>query len=338
MRAVLVGAGGMGQAWARNLRDSGRVQVSGWVDVRPGAASEAAVANEIHPEWTGTDLAQAIRDLQPDFVVDVTSPNAHYDVTLTALRSGIPVLGEKPMAESMAQARAMVKAADEAGKLYMVSQSRRYNALLRSFRDLIREQLGGVGALWADFAIGAHFGGFRDEMDHVLLLDMAIHTFDEARYLSGADPVSVYAEEYSPAWSWYRGAAAANCLFEMSDGLRFTYRGSWCFDGLPTSWNGDWRAAGPNGSAVWVQDTLPRAEHVVGQDGFMRPVEAVEGGLPDQLGGIGGSLAQFLDALEHGSTPEGECHDNIQSLAMVFAAIESSKRGERVWIAELLEG
>jgi predicted dehydrogenase len=59
--------------------------------------------------------------------VDVTVPEAHRDVTLQALAAGVPVLGEKPMASSMDEARAMVAASERAGKLYMVSQSRRYD-------------------------------------------------------------------------------------------------------------------------------------------------------------------------------------------------------------------
>ena len=50
----------------------------------------------------------------------------------------------------------------------------------------------------------------------------------------------------------------------------------------------------------------------------------------DVPGGIAGSLRDFLHALRTGATPMGECHDNIKSLAMVFAAIESSASGRRV--------
>jgi len=37
-----------------------------------------------------------------------------------------------------------------------------------------------------------------------------------------------------------------------------------------------------------------------------------------------------------GITPNGECHDNIKSLAMVFAVVESSKAGRRVKLSEIL--
>jgi predicted dehydrogenase len=304
--------------------------------VRPGAAEDAAGRNNLRFGYYGTDVVAALTAVVPDFVVDVTPPEVHHSVTLAALSYGVPVLGEKPMATTMAEAREMVAASDDSGQLYMVSQSRRYNAKLVAFRDLIG-RLGNLGILHADFMIGAHFGGFRDQMAHVLLLDMAIHTFDEARFLSGADPVSVYAEEYNPSWSWYEGAASANALFEMSNGLRFAYRGSWCAEGLSTSWDADWRAVGERGSATWTADGLPGAELVAGDTGFQRPTERVEGQIESIAEGIGGSLEEFLGALDSGATPQGECHDNIKSLAMVFAAVESAKRGERVTIAEVME-
>ena len=170
-------------------------------------------------------------------------------------------------------------------------------------------------------------------MAHVLLLDMAIHTFDAARYLSGADPVSVYCEEFNPGWSWYKGASSATALFEMTNGLRYTYRGSWCAEGLPTSWEADWRAVGARGTALWDGHERVEAALVAGSEGFTRQTRPVAGTVEAGVaGGIAGSLQDFLQALKTGVTPMGECHDNIKSLAMVFAAIESAKTGERVQI------
>ncbi|MDQ2798288.1 MAG: Gfo/Idh/MocA family oxidoreductase [Armatimonadota bacterium] len=333
-KALLVGAGGMGRAWGNNLKDHPDVEVAGWVDIRPGAAAEAADSLQISGLHTGDDLGKALAETKPDFVVDVTIPEAHRDVTLQALAAGVPVLGEKPMADSMESARAMVAASEKAGKLYMVSQSRRYDARIQAYRKLIVEQVGALGILNSDFYLGAHFGGFRDEMASVLLLDMAIHTLDAARYVSGADPVSVYCEEFNPAWSWYKGDASATALFEMTGGLRYTYRGSWCSEGKNTSWEADWRAVGPNGTALWDGTGAPSADVVTQSGGFISETEPrlieVPAGVP---GGIAGSLRDFLNALETGATPMGECHDNIKSLAMVFAAIESSAVGKRIAVA-----
>jgi predicted dehydrogenase len=330
--AVLVGAGGMGRAWGQNLKEHGDVRVAGWVDLRPGAAAEAADGLGL-PDvtYTGDDLGRALAEIKPDFVVDVTIPEAHHDVTLQALAAGVPVLGEKPMADSMERARAMVRASEQAGKLYMVSQSRRYDGRIAAYRRLIEREIGVPGILNSDFYIGAHFGGFRDEMASPLVLDMAIHTLDAARYLSGADPVSVYCEEFNPDWSWYKGNACATAIYEMTGGLRYTYRGSWCAEGRPTSWEADWRAVGPHGTATWDGTGAPVAEVVTEAGGFHSQTRSETAGVdPGIYGGIAGSLRDFLHALETGATPMGECHDNVKSLAMVFAAIESAAAGQRI--------
>lgn len=329
-KALIVGAGGMGKSWGRNLKSHEDCKTVGWVDIRPEAAAAAAEEMEFSGIYTGDDLSKALAETKPDFVVDVTIPEAHRDVTLQALAAGVPVLGEKPMAHSMEAAREMVAASEKAGKLYMVSQSRRYDPRIAAYRRLIETEIGAPGILNSDFYLGPHFGGFRDAMDHVLLLDMAIHTLDAARYLSGADPVAVYCEEFNPSWSWYKGDACATALFEMSGGLRYTYRGSWCAEGRMTSWEADWRAVGPHGTAAWNGYDEIKAERVTETKEFFSKTAAQEAKVEPAPSGIAGSLRDFLNALQTGATPMGECHDNIKSLAMVFAAIESAALKQRV--------
>ncbi len=331
--ALLVGAGGMGRAWARNLAACDDVTIAGWVDLRPAAVTEAVAELGLSGVCTGADLEEAVTIVRPDFVVDVTVPEAHHGVTLAALRHGLPVLGEKPMADSMERAREMVAAAEQAGSLYMVSQSRRYNAGLQALRRLVVDHVGPLGILNSDFYLAPHFGGFRDVMASPLLLDMAIHTMDAARYLSGADPLSVYCEEFNPPWSWYGGNACATAIFEMTGGLRYTYRGSWCSEGRRTSWEGEWRAAGPHGTATWDGNDDIQAEVVEPAEGSQSITRSIKGTVDEAfVGGIAGSLRDFLHALDTGETPMGECHDNIKSLAMVFAAIESASTGRKVQV------
>ena len=331
LNALLIGAGGMGRTWAKNLVANPDVCLAGWVDIRPEAAAQAARDLQISAGYYGDSLATALAAVKPDFVVDVTIPEAHHDVTLTCLNAGIPVIGEKPMAVSMDQARAMVAAAERTGVRYMVSQSRRYDARLWAYRNLI-QQVGEVGILDADFYIGAHFGGFRDEMANVLLLDMAIHTFDAARYLLGdSTPVSVYCEEFNPRWSWYKGAAGATAIFEMANGARFTYRGCWAAEGLHTSWESEWRAVGSQGSAKWDGHDAISADVVVEQGGFHSKCHHFTATAASDIAhGIAGSLKDFVHSYRTGATPMGDCRDNIKSLAMVFGAIESAKTGRRV--------
>jgi hypothetical protein len=46
--------------------------------------------------------------------------------------------------------------------------------------------------------------------------------------------------------------------------------------------------------------------------------------------GMHAGLREMLAFLRTGAKPQTECHDNIQSLAMVLAAIDSSKKRRRV--------
>ena len=331
LRALLVGAGGMGKTWAKNITANTDVTLAGWIDIRPGAAAAGADELGIQAEFYGADLATALRVVKPDFVVDVTIPEAHHDVTIACLVAGIPVIGEKPMAVSMDQARRMVAASERTGVRYMVSQSRRYDARLWAYRGLM-QHIGEVGILDADFYIGAHFGGFRDAMANVLLLDMAIHTFDAARYLLGdSTPVSVYCEEYNPRWSWYAGAAGATALFEMANGARFTYRGCWAAEGLHTSWESEWRAVGPTGTATWNGHERIEAAVVAEAGGFHSKTHLLNAtAAADIPMGIAGSLKDYVHSHRTGATPMGDCRDNIKSLAMVFGAIESAASGRRI--------
>ena len=331
-RAVVVGAGGISRAWFPPLIDE-TVDVTAVVDLNVKAAEERIATYGLDAE-ASDDLKTTLKRCQPDFVVDLTVPKAHCKVTCEALAAGCHVIGEKPMANSMAEARKMVRAAEKADRLYMVSQSRRWNPMHETARrQLTKQRFGTLSSATCDFFLGAHFGGFRAEMDSPLILDMSIHHFDLMRFITGTDPVAVYAHEWNPPGSWYEGDVAASCIFEMTDGVTFSYRGSWCAEGRQTSWNGDWRFQGERGSMVYAQDELPVVEVVAARTGFHRgckPLKVRPASVKHLR--MHGALREMLAYLRRGTVPQTECHDNIKSLAMVFAAIESSRKGRRVEI------
>jgi predicted dehydrogenase len=332
-RAVVVGAGGISNPWFEALKKE-KVSVLAVVDLRMETARAQIEKFELKAE-ASTDLAATLDRFHPDFVVDLTIPEAHCEVTCAALRGGCHVVGEKPMASSMEEARRMVRASEETGKLYMVSQTRRWDPKHEMVRRaLAAGSVGDITTINCDFYLGAHFGGFRDEMPSPLILDMAIHHFDLARFVAGVDPVAVYAMEFNPKGSWYKGDVAASCIFEMANGVLFTYRGSWCAEGFNTSWNGNWRIIGDRGTLLYENDEDPRTQVVAGDTGFSRPLKDVPiSPVSMEATYWQGALREMLVYLREGTTPQTECHDNIKSLAMVFGAIESSRRGERVTVA-----
>ena len=328
IRIIQVGAGLMGRTWLQVIGESDQTELVGLVDLNTDAARQAADASGFPGVPVATSLEALFDQVDAQAVVNVTVPLAHAVVSNMALLHGLPVLCEKPLAETVSQGLSMIAAAELSGQLLMVSQSRRYWRNLSAFRQQIA-QLGPIGTVDCAFFKAPHFGGFREEMPFPLLIDMAIHQFDLARDLTGSEPVAVYCNSYNPSWSWYAGDAAAQVLFEFASGSRFSFSGSWCSPGLETSWNGEWRVSGEGGSAVWDGDHEPTAA-----DGNGQPIAPTIGDEPEQ---IAGSLAEFLGVLESGAIPSGEAHSNVLSLAMVEAAIKSAGDGRRVLIADILD-
>src|SRR3569832_789020 len=340
-RAVLAGCGSMAKGWLKAHNEApelkGRVQDVGLVDSNLQAAEALRQELGLTTAATGSDLENMLSVTKPDLLFDVVVPSARRDVVLAGLRHGCHVLTEKPMASSLAEARDLVAAAKSAGRVHAVVQNRRYIDGVRRIRETIQSGvLGELTALHADFFIGAHFGGFRDEMQNVLLLDMAIHTLDAARFMANAEPLAVYALETNPRGSWYAHGAAANAIFEFSDDVLFTYRGSWAAEGATTSWESQWRIVGTTGTLLWDGAERFAARAVAGDSGFLRPLRDVAVPPPPhpaQTHGHASVIAAFLDAIETGRSPETVGRDNIKSLAMVFAAIESARTRQRVLIA-----
>ena len=113
LKAVLAGCGGMSRAWLNVAKDLDRLEMVGLVDLSTEAAQKRAEEYGLAEAVTGTDLHAVLDQTGPDIVFDCTVPEAHVQVTLEALRHGCHVMGEKPLADSMENARKMVAAAQE---------------------------------------------------------------------------------------------------------------------------------------------------------------------------------------------------------------------------------
>ncbi|MNO22769.1 1,5-anhydro-D-fructose reductase [compost metagenome] len=333
-RVAVAGCGGMANEWINYALRRPDVSIVALVDIRLEAATAMAVKHGlVCPVFA--DIGQAIEETGANLVFDVTIPASHYTVASTALAHQCDVFSEKPLAETMEQCNAIAALSERTGRSHAVMQNRRYDPRIRSLRQLIEAgEIGRVGYIGASFFLAPHFGGFRDAMESPLLLDMAIHTFDQARFISGADPVTVYCQEFNPPGSWYAGNASAVCIFEMSDGSVFCYQGSWCAEGAPTSWEASWRIQGDKGAAVWDGTGMPYAEKVADAEPagkFIRDYERVEGKAADLKETFHhGCLEEMFQALAERRPAETDCRDNRYSMAMVFGALESARTGRKI--------
>lgn len=337
-RIILAGCGAMANIWLDYVATRKDAEIVALVDIHKQNAISMAENRNLNAAIF-TDLSAALEQVEADIVFDVTPPSSHKQVVITSLRAGCHVFGEKPMAESLRDAQEILAVVQETGKQYAVMQNRRFIKPIRSLKHfLAADHIGKIGSIHANFFLGPHFGGFRDEMDHPLILDMAIHTFDQARFMIQAEPVSVYCHEYNPPGSWYQGNASAVCIFEMSNGTVFTYNGSWCAEGLQTSWESSWRITGSKGSVTWngFDDLSCEVVDESKPTEFFNSYKQVA--IPNVWEGQEGHfgcLDEMFASIAEDRRAETDCRDNIYSMAMVFAAIESAKTGQKVIIESL---
>ena len=338
-RTLLVGCGGMSSAWLDPIQSyyADRVEIVGLVDLNPESAAKAAAKHGLCNVWTGSSLEEALAQLKPEVLFNITIPEAHHSTCKAAMLAGCDVLVEKPLSPTLAEARDLVATSTATGKLLAVIQNRRYLPTGEAVRKALAEGvIGRIHSIYADFFLAPRFGGFRDAMQHPLLLDMAIHTFDQGRYLTGLDAVRATCHEFNPPGSWYAHGASAIATFEMTSGAVFNYRGSWCAQGLPTSWESAWRIIGDKGTLLWDGGDGITVERVNGTHtggDFTQPVERLTFEplpLSDADRGHSGNIGEFLNALDSSKAPQTVATDNIRSLAMVEAAILSAESGTSV--------
>jgi predicted dehydrogenase len=333
MKVIQVGLGAMGKTWIETVRRSSEVQFAAWVEVDPALGQKRAADYGFAPNLVFTSLEAALEGVQADGILDVTPPAAHKSVSFAAMERGIPVLSEKPLSGTRADAQAIVDKSNATGVLHMVTQNYRYTPLAQTVKRVLDNRaLGAVGAVSVEFYKGPHFGGFREEMPYPLVVDMAIHHFDMLRFFLGSSPQRIFATSWNPSWSWYKGDASVAISAVFSHGIHVNYAGSWCAQAQETSWNANWRFECANG-VLTVEDDAVYTQIVTGveaRSGYQHvsncpktqvPLVAMEHQAQDYL------LHEFVEAVTQGKPPATTCQDNIHTIHFVFDVVQSIETG-----------
>ena len=336
MKVIQLGIGGMGNTWLNAVQRSDEVAYAGFVEINDDIARAQAAAYNLDPAIIFKSLPEALQTLDADAVIDVTPPQFHKANSTLALEAGLPVLSEKPLAGTLADARAIVAKVQETGVLHLVAQNYRYRPLTQTVKSLLDSgELGPVGSVSAKYFNGPHFGGFREQMPHPLIIDMSIHHFDMMRYFLASNVAEISARSWNPPWSWYNGDASAAATMRFDNGVYASYSASWCSQALPTSWNADWRFDCEKGvmlvenDVVALQNLLRVADRRgalanVHGDRRLVPLQEMEREGQDFL------LHEFFEAVTQGKPVATPAQDNIRTVEFVFGVVQACDSGETV--------
>ncbi|MEL6150738.1 MAG: Gfo/Idh/MocA family oxidoreductase [Chloroflexota bacterium] len=340
IKVIQVGIGGMGNAWLGAVQASDHVEFAGFVEINDDIAAEQVNTYGLDGSTIYKTLAEALSAIEADGIINVTPPQFHREVSITAMEAGVPVLSEKPLAGTLEDSHAIVDKANETGVLHMVTQNYRYTPLAQTVKRMLDgNDLGAIGAVNVHFAKGPHFGGFREEMPHPLIIDMAIHHFDMMRFFLDSNPARIFATSWNPPWSWYRGDASATVHTTFESGVPVTYNGSWCSQGMETTWNANWRFECERGiltiedDAVCVQrytgvEDRPGYRHVSNAEQEAVPLVSMAREAQDYL------LHEFYEAVTMGNAPATTAQDNIHTIRFVFDIVNACDTGQIITTGE----
>ncbi|HIC19918.1 TPA: Gfo/Idh/MocA family oxidoreductase [Candidatus Poribacteria bacterium] len=161
---------------------------------------------------------------------------------------------------------------------------------------------------------------------------LLMHHFDLLRYVMDCEPVAVHARTWNPPWGFHAGDAGHTAIIDFEGGLVATHHALGSSTGKSSPWNGEWRIEGPEGSLTWEEDQIFHTRDYPANQ--RRRQEIPHDNLP--LIGQDAILMELLSAVNENREPECSGQDNLKSLAIVFAAIRSSKENRTVKISELL--
>jgi predicted dehydrogenase len=336
LRVLQVGLGGWGRDWAHRIVPEVRgVDLVGYVDPDPGALARLRDEVPVTPAQCFLTLERAIEATKPEAVLVTATLPGHALITRAALSAGLHVLVEKPFAESLEVGQQLVELAATRRKVLMVSQNYRFYPAARRVAQLVSERrLGKLHEVSIDFRRFSPGTGNNRGRHHFeaqpLLVDMSVHHFDLLRLILDREPERIFCEAWNPEWTGFSGPSVAVASIQFDGDIVVSYRGSWVSTGRVTPWSGEWRMDFEHGQVFWTSrdDDGARHDRVVIYKPELKPrvVPLPALAQTDRVG----TLAEFARAIYEGREPECSGRDNLGTLALVGAAVESAKLGQPV--------
>ena len=321
IRVAVCGLGAIGSEHLANLRTLRGCAVAGVFDRDPARAAAAADRHRVRAYRSFDAL---LADPAADAVVLATPAAAHRAGTLAALSAGKHVFVEKPLADTLADARAIHGAARAADRVVQVGFCERFNpAHLEAKRAV--PALGRVRSVQS-----CRVGPLRlaDPTWPLGPLDTAVHNFDLALWLTGWRPVVVTAFAEAVYLDW-PGPTAVTTVVECDGGTAVDHVAWVRDDAHPLAQCARSRLTLHGDRGAFDVDLTCRPARLLTADGYRQPDTVILGG-PDYYGCLKLQLDAFLAAVAAGGPSPVPTAAGLAAEAVAVAALESVRTGRRV--------
>lgn len=327
-RIGVIGAGGIVASHLDAYRAAGWEVAA--ICNRTRARAEMRATEYAPGAWITDSFEDILADPTID-VVDITPhPADRLPIIEAALKAGKHVLSQKPFVLDLADGERLVSLARDKGVKLAVNQNGRWAPHLSWMREAVRAGLIGE-VVSAHIAIHWNHGWIAgtpfERIDDLILYDFGIHWFDFIRSVIGNRAQSVIAMANHAVGQTVAAPLLAQVLIRMDSG-----QASLIFDGATLHGARDATfIAGTTGSLCSEGPDLgSQTVTLTTASGIARP--ALNGSWFND--GFRGAMGALLVAIEDDLEPANGAAENLHSLAIAFAAIQSRRTGREVAIGE----
>nr|WP_321497952.1 UDP-N-acetylglucosamine 3-dehydrogenase [uncultured Methanolobus sp.] len=311
LRVGVIGAGAMGKNHIRIYSEMPGVELAGISDIDRDLVESLA---QQYNTKAFTDYKEMLAS-GIDAVSIVVPTKMHRQVAIDAIEAGAHVLVEKPIADTVENADAIISAAREKGRLVMVGHIERFNPAVIKLKEIIESGLLGKIVSISTTRVGPYNPRIRDVG---VILDIGVHDIDVISYLYGSDVNQVY-------------AVAGADIHSFEDHATIHMRLDHEFSGLvEVNWLTPHKvrkltAVGVGGVAYldYMDQTVELHD-----SGWIRKAKI------EQKEPLRNELEYFIDCINTGRQPNPSGTDGKHALKVSLAAICSYKEAKMIEIKE----
>lgn len=333
IRGALIGCGFFAHHHLRAWLELDGVEIVAVCDRDRARAAASAATFGVRNVY---DDAGAMLDRETlDFVDIVTQASTHLELVSLAAQRGVNVICQKPLAPSLAEARAVAESAR--GVTLMVHENFRWQ---RPMLELKRAAAALGPLFYGRVAFRSAYDVYADQPylatdPRFILLDVGVHVFDLTRFFLGeAETLLCHTARVNPDIA---GEDVATALLAMKRGAHavaeLSYASRLEHERFPQTLV---HLEGPRGSAVLGENyriVVTTAQGVQHIDATPRTLPGTPGppnAIPESVLNI---QRHWLACLNGGRTPDTSGEDNLKTLELTFSAYRSAEAGDVVRLA-----
>jgi predicted dehydrogenase len=321
-----------------------RFQLPGWLEhggcecvaaYNRTVSKAEALAKEFGIPRVYGDPEELLNSERLDFLDIITDVDTHPKFVELAAKYKLPVVCQKPMAPSLAQAEHMVEVCKDAGVPLFINENWRWQTPMRELKRVLES--GAIGTPFrARIDMISGFPVFRNqpflkELEQFILADLGSHTLDAGRFLFG-EPASLHCHT-KQVHADIKGEDVATVMLKMRSGMTLLVEMAYAENYLERDRFPETSVfvEGDKGSALldldfWIRVTTKDGTHakrsLPPRYDWADPEYAIV------HSSIASCQANLLQALHGKAAAETTGEDNLKTVRLVYGCYDSAARNE----------